>query len=167
MKIKLRDIILFMVFVFILSIFFILFRHNEKNDFSNVKAVTDSTQYYDVSSIVNKVVHNSNKDSNLLIYLIEDSYKRKKNINKKNIFKYIKELDKDLSFSGDKMYYEKTNENISKYYVSGSLQSLSMDNNEIIDDYYVIILIDNNNKTFSVIPDDGKIFMEVEKWMQR
>ena len=79
----------------------------------------------------------------------------------------IKELDKDLSFSGDKMYYEKTNENISKYYVSGSLQSLSMDNNEIIDDYYVIILIDNNNKTFSVIPDDGKIFMEVEKWMQR
>ena len=65
------------------------------------------------------------------------------------------------------MYYEEINKNILKVYVSGTIQSATMEGYDIIDNYYAIVLMDKSKKLFSIIPDDGKTFMEVEKWMQR
>ena len=83
------------------------------------------------------------------------------------MFKYVRKYsDGNVSFKGDIMYYEKVSDNINKYYVSGQIESVSMNDYEIIDEnFYTIVLVDNKNSSFSIIPDDGKTFKEVEKWM--
>ena len=61
MKFYLKDVILIMIVVFVLSSVFILTSNKKRKDFSSIKVVDNSTQYYDVSSIMNKFVHNSKK----------------------------------------------------------------------------------------------------------
>lgn len=169
MKVYLKDVVLIMVFIFIGSSIFILINNKEKKDFSSVKEVDNSTQYYDISSIVNKFIRNSNNENKkILLNMLDSGFKKKNHITKENVLKKIPEFSNDnITFLGDKMYYEDLNNKISKVYVSGNIQSFSMDEYKNVEDYYVIVLIDRVKKVFSIIPDDGKTFKEVEKWMQK
>lgn len=169
MKFYLKDVILIMIVVFVLSSVFILTSNKKRKDFSSIKVVDNSTQYYDVSSIMNKFVHNSNiKNKNVLLNMLDSNFKNEKKVTEKNIFNKVKKYsDDNITFFGDKMYYEEINKNILKVYVSGTIQSATMEGYDIIDNYYAIVLMDKSKKLFSIIPDDGKTFMEVEKWMQK
>lgn len=168
MKIYFRDILIVIILVFIGATIYIIVNKNDKKDLSNIKVVDNSTQYYNVVSVVNKYVHYSNEDDKSKIFkILDDDYIYKKGIDASNVFKYVRKYsDGNVSFKGDIMYYEKISDNINKYYVSGQIESVSMNDYEIIDEnFYTIVLVDNKNSSFSIIPDDGKTFKEVEKWM--
>ena len=167
MKIYFRDIIFAIIFIFVASIIYIIISSEKNINYSNVKIVDNSTNYYDVAGIVSKVIHLSNDDNvDKLLNVLEKNYIKENKINKNNVFKYMKKYNDDnISFASDKMYYEDINKRISKYYVHGFIESVSMDNYEIIDDYCAVVIIDKKNSTFAFIFDDGKIFKEVEQWI--
>ena len=79
MKFYLKDVILIMIVVFVLSSVFILTSNKKRKDFSSIKVVDNSTQYYDVSSIMNKFVHNSkNKKKKVLLNMLDSNFKNEK-----------------------------------------------------------------------------------------
>ena len=168
MKISLRDIVVALILLFILSAVFIVVRNHDKKVALDIMPVDNSTQYYDISGMVNKFVRNSNDDNvDVLIELLDDSFKEKKHINKGNIFHYVKKYsDNNISFFGDKMYYEEISGTFIKAYVSGTIQTVLLYDSKDIEKYYVIVLVDRKKKLFSIIPDDGTKYKEAEKWLK-
>ena len=169
MKIYLRDILIAMTLVFVGATIVIIVNKDNKKDYSNVKIIDNSTQYYSVSAIVDKYIHYLNeKNKDKIIDMLDINYKENNHINKNNVLKNLKSSsDSNISFLGDIMYYEELNENLDKVYVSGFIQRVSLDSFEVVGNFYIIVLMDKDNNTFSIIPDDdGKQFKEVEKWSQ-
>ena len=96
--------------------------------------------------------------------ILSSNYKKENNIDSSNILSLFNSIEEDSVFISKKMYYEKINNNITKYYVYGLVEK-----NQIIDDaltvdnqytnQYFIVYLDTINKTFAVEPYDGSIFI--------
>ena len=105
------------------------------------------------------------KDDSKILEILDSEYKRQNSINKNNLFNKIQKLDKNYSFEARKMYQEEINENVVKYYVKGYLIENVLSDSLIENglDFYLIVYLDSKNSTYSVVPYDGKIFLEEEQ----
>ncbi len=150
----------------IVAIVLILFKILYKNETNNYTIVTSSSKFYTVSSCVNRYVNYLyTKDDSKIFEILDSEYKRKNSINKNNLFNKIQKLDKNYSFEARKMYQEEINENVVKYYVKGYLIENVLSDSLIENglDFYLIVYLDSKNSTYSVVPYDGKIFLEEEQ----
>lgn len=149
-------IIIFGIIAIVLVIYQLISNNDKKNDY---EIVTSSSKFYTVSNCVDRYLNYlSSEDVDNLLILIDNSYKKKYNVNKNNFFDKVDKLDSIYSFVAKKMYQEKINKNITKYYVKGYLlkEDLNVSNEKI--DYYLVVLLDTKNSTYSIIPYDGEIF---------
>lgn len=164
MKIYLKDVLFIIVFAFVVINIYLFFESSDKAK-ETIKIVDSSTEYYDVIGIVDKYVSAiNNLEEDKILLMLDDDFMKKHKIDKMNVFKNVKKFNNNRNtFSGDKMLYEKITDNITKYYVSGKIVSQFIDNETVANKYYLIVMIDNKNSTFSIIPDEGNKFREVEK----
>lgn len=155
-------IVIFGIIAIVLVVFQ-LFNH-EKKDY-DIEIVTSSSKFYTVSNCVDRYLsYLSGEDIENLLVLIDNSYKKKNNVTKENLFSKVDKLDGIYRFEAKKMYQQEINDNITKYYVKGYLISEGLNDEITINksQYYIIVLLDNSNSTYSIIPYDGDIFNKEE-----
>ena len=152
--------------IFILIIIAGLMLHSYRNpavtqkESEKITLVKDYSRFFTISNAGNKYINYlQNKDKDNLILLLNDTYISVNEITKDNILDKLTLLNSgNYTFEARKMYQEILNQNITRYYVKGNLNIVLMDEYERPKDYYLIIEMDLKNLTFSVTPDDGKIF---------
>lgn len=131
---------------------------------SKISIVKNYSNFYTVESCLYRTItYLSAKDKDSIYLLLNDNYKKNNNIAKDDILNLFDEVDEDSNFISKKMYYQKTNENIFKYYVYGQVEKEQLYDDEILDeaikkDMYFIVYLDTLNQTFSIEPYNGDIF---------
>lgn len=143
-----------------------LFKKNPTIISGDITMVTDNNRFYTVTSCVSKYLsYLSSGDSSSLLLLLDNDYKETNNITSSNIYQFIDRLDSQYEFNADKMYQEKVNDTVIKYYVSGSISpALYFENmedsyNVEYREFYVIVNLDLRQGVFSIVPYDGDIFL--------
>lgn len=170
MKLGLKESIIILLIIFALAMFIIYGKSRSNNnkvtrDIKEAIIVDNSTDFYDVSGIVDKYIDAlMNKNTNDIIKMLDNSYINENGISKHNLYKYVQDLsDNNYSFSPVKMYYYEINDDQYKFYVFGHLEIETIDYSTDYKDFYVCVIMDKEKNIFSIIPDDGSIFKEVEK----
>lgn len=131
----------------------------EKIDTETISIVKDNSKFYTVSSCVSKYISylSSGETDNLLI-LLSNNYKKENSINSSNIYNYISSFNGISTFTPKKMFQQRISKSIYKYYVSGYIQEETIDSTSIRQEYYIIVIMDEENMTFEIEPYDGSIF---------
>jgi hypothetical protein len=121
--------------------------------------VDDYNRFYTVSSCVSKYLNylTTNNTEKLLV-LLSNEYKTKNNINETNIYTYIPKITGNKTFSPKKMYQQRLNQTIYKYYVYGTVEKDSLNTSPSKEDYYIIVILDESTMTFAIEPYDGSMF---------
>ena len=164
-KIDKKDVLALVLVILVITVVILsIINQNKKNNTdNNISIVTNYNDFYTVDSCLYRTVTYLNtNDMDSLSLVLTDEYKKNNDIN--NIFNEYSNLPSDSTFASRKMYYEKVNNNITKYYVYGyALPNLFIENsNDYMRgkvDLYFIVYIDSDNLTFSVEPYDGEIFI--------
>lgn len=142
-----------------LLIYNFFFTNKSENDIEIVKS---SSKFYTVSNCVYRyLTYVEAKNSDNILLLLDNKYKKDNSIDKNNVIDIIGSLDGNYSFEGRKMYEQRINDNTEKYYVYGYLRKEVM-NPSLAEDpieYYIIVTLDTKNQTFSITPYDGEIFV--------
>ena len=165
MKDKQNLLVILLVIVTALVVILNFITKEEVVEQNDIKIVTNYSNFYTVNSCLYRVInHLSLKDSESLLLLIDENYKKENKITKDNVLSKFKDVPQDSTFKSKKMYYEQLNSGITKYYVYGEIQK-----NQIFDegidesikgeDAYFIVYIDWENEIFSIQPYDGEIFI--------
>lgn len=155
---KNRNTIIIVIFGIIAIILVLVQIFGGSRDKNKIDIVTSTSKFYTVSNCVYRyVTYLQTKDTDNLLLLLDSKYKSKNNINSNNVLNNLINLDKLYNFEARKMYEEKINDNITKYYVYGYLVEDDLDSNNSMD-FYVIVTLDTKNKIFSITPYDGEIF---------
>lgn len=165
MKDKSKLIAIVLVIITILVVVLTNIFNKEEQQENKIEIVTNYSNFYTVDSCLYRTItYIASKDSESLLYILSNDYKKEKNIDSSNIFSLFSSIEEDSIFISKKMYYEKINNNITKYYVYGQIEKnqiiddeLTLENSYI--DQYFIVYLDTSNKTFSVEPYDGDIFI--------
>ena len=167
LKLTKNNIIIIIIFLIVMFSGLLIFNYRQEDSSteSNYKTslVKDYGRFFSISNAANKYISYLNKqDINSLILLLNNKYKEKNNITDDNILHKLLLLDtnKEYIFEARKMYNEKINKNIIRYYIFGYLNENVMDEYIRPIDYYLIIDLDINNMIFNVTPYEGKIFKE-------
>ena len=133
---------------------------NEVIDTETISIVTDHNRFYTVSSCVSKYINYLvDKDTDNLFILLSSDYIKKNNIISGNIYSYIGTIKGNRTFTPVKMYKQRLNSSLTKYYVYGNLQKESINGISDREGYYLIVILDEKNMTFAIEPYDGSIFM--------
>lgn len=157
-KNKKMILISLLIILIIIILLFKIFADNKKD--SKITIVTSSSKFYTVSSCVSRYLNYLySEDVDNIVLLLDNSYKKKNNINTNNVFSNIDKLDFLYSFQARKMYEQKINDSITKYYVYGYLIKEDIDYNNDKKDYYIIIYLNSRDMLYSVTPYDGDIFI--------
>lgn len=121
--------------------------------------VDDYNRFYTVSSCVSKYLNylTTNNTEKLLV-LLSNEYKTKNNITESNIYTYIPKITGNRNFSPKKMYQQRLNQTIYKYYVYGTIEKDSLNTSSSKEDYYIIVILDESTMTFAIEPYDGSMF---------
>jgi len=166
MKDKSKLVAIILVIITILVVVLTnLFNKDDKQLENKIEIVTNYSNFYTVDSCLYRTItYIESKDSQSLLSILSSNYKKENNIDSSNILSLFNSIEEDSVFISKKMYYEKINNNITKYYVYGLVEK-----NQIIDDaltvdnqytnQYFIVYLDTINKTFAVEPYDGSIFI--------
>lgn len=166
MKDKSKLIAIILVVITILVVILTnIFNKDEEQKENKIEIVTNYSNFYTVDSCLYRTItYIASKDSESLLSILSDKYKKENNIDSNNILSLFSSIEEDSIFMSKKMYYEKINSNITKFYVYGQVEK-----NQILDDeltlknsyidQYFIVYLDTTNKTFSVEPYDGNIFI--------
>lgn len=166
MKDKSKLVAIILVIITILVVVLTnLFNKDDKQLENKIEIVTNYSNFYTVDSCLYRTItYIASKDSQSLLSILSSNYKKENNIDSSNILSLFNSIEEDSVFISKKMYYEKINNNITKYYVYGLVEK-----NQIIDDaltvdnqytnQYFIVYLDTINKTFAVEPYDGSIFI--------
>ncbi|MDD2238877.1 MAG: hypothetical protein PHH51_03250 [Bacilli bacterium] len=167
LKLTKNNVIIIIIFLIVLFSGLILYNYRQPKPMveekTKISLVTDYGRFFSISNAANKYIsYLNNQDINNLILLLNSKYKEKNNINSDNILHNLTLLDteKEYIFEARKMYNEKINKNIIRYYIYGYLSENVMDEYFRPEDYYLIIDLDINNLIFDVTPYNGKIFKE-------
>lgn len=153
---------LFIVILVILAILVPLITYlidSQKKVEENYKIVTDYNDFYTVSSCISRVIDYINSDnSDSLLLVVNDNYKKKNKIDIDNVKSIFNEVLDNSNFVPKKMYYFQNND-IKKFYVYG--KNVIEDFDGIIEqkDIYFVVYLNIAKKTFSIEPYDGKIFL--------
>lgn len=162
---KLTAVILVVITIVVVIGTFIFNNVNKNKQDSEIKIVTNYSNFYTVNSCLYRVITylNSN-DRESLMLILDNNYKSENGVNIDNVTNLFGNIEEDSTFVSDKMYYQEINENITKYYVSGHIEK-----NQLYDDDYTnklesrqayfIVYLDSTNKTFSIEPYTGEIFI--------
>lgn len=159
---NIRGIIITVIVLAALYGMYTLFFNKPKDETDNkmdVVLVNDYNRFYTVSSCVTKYLNtlSSNNVENILT-ILDKNYKEKNKVTEDNIYNYIDKVDDVYNFSPRKMYYKKSDNDVTKYYVYGTIEKSTINQSDEAKDYYIIVYLDSQNMTFSVEPYDGKIF---------
>ena len=152
-----------LIFIVVLAILVPLVTYlidSSKKPKSKIEVVTSFNDFYTVDSCIGRFVsYLGDKNIDYIITVLDDNYKKKNKITKDNVLSKMPNISKDSSFISKKMYSEKKSKNVNKYYVYG--QNLLEGFDEVLEKkaVYFIVYMDSKNKTFSVEPYDGNIFI--------
>ena len=142
----------------IVLIFIQIFGGKKNNN--DIEIVTSTSKFYTVSNCVYRyITYLQSKDVDSLILLLDNSYKKSNNISKENVLDKLDKLDSTYNFEGRKMYQQEITENTTKYYVYGYLREETINNDGNKQDFYIVVTLNNKDKTFSITPYDGEIFI--------
>ena len=162
---KNKKILIFVLIIalLILGIYKIFFEHKsvkkEKIDTETISIVKKPNDFYTVSSCVSRYLrYLSDNDTDNLLILLSDEYKKQNSINKDNLYTFISYYDRSYEFNPRKMYVQRVSKNVYKYYVYGLIEEELMDMDSQEMDYYLIIILDKENMTFAVEPYNGDMF---------
>ena len=164
-KSKLITIILVIITVIVVALSYIFNQSNNKEKEKEVNIVTNYSNFYTVNSCLYRVItYISSRDSETLLTILDDKYKKENKINEDNVMELFTPIEADSTFVSKKMYYQKINNNIAKYYVYGNIeQNLFTEdysnNNLQLKEAYFIVYLDSTNKTFSIEPYSGEMFI--------
>ena len=135
--------------------------NSSKKESNEVLIVTDYNDFYTVSSCISRFNdYLNNSDSESLLLMISNQYKKDKKITKENVLNVEFTRLADSEFEPKKMYYQIQNKNVTKFYVYGFLVVDGFDRVEEKKSVYYVVYIDSNNGVFSIEPYDGSIFMD-------
>ena len=129
---------------------------------NEIEIVKSTSKFYTVSNCVYRyLTYVSANDTDSLLLLLDNSYKKKNNVSKNNVLDIVGNLDGVYNFEGRKMYQQVLNDDTTKYYVYGYLRKEVMNPDLANDpiDYYIIVTLNTKNQTFSITPYDGEIFI--------
>lgn len=166
MKDKSKLIAIILVVITILVVVLTnIFNKDEEQKENKIEIVTNYSNFYTVDSCLYRTItYIASKDSESLLSILSNNYKQENNIDSNNILSLFSSIEEDSIFISKKMYYEKINNNITKFYVYGQVKKnqilddeLTLDSSYV--DQYFIVYLDTTNKTFSVEPYDGNIFI--------
>lgn len=164
-KSKLTAIILVIITLLVVIGTFIYNKINPKKVESDINIVTNYSNFYTVNSCLYRfITYLSTNDTDSLMLMLNEDYKNKNSVNKDNVLNKFTDVDENSTFSSRKMYYEKINNNVTKYYVYGYIEKNELSQDDIISnseykDAYFIVYLDTENKIFSVEPYSGDIFI--------
>ena len=142
-----------------------LFSKKSSDEGNDIKIVTNYSNFYTVSSCLYRTItYISNNEKENLLLVLNDSYKNKNSINEENILSAFPTIVQNSTFVAKKMYYETLGNNITKYYVYGYTELEQLFDNSLLTtqdrkEMYFIVYLDSKNKTFSVEPYSGELFM--------
>ena len=159
---KKNIIIISLLIVLAIGILIYKFFIGNNDGDSSIKIVTSNSKFYTVSSCVDRYLdYLVNDDVDNLLLLLDKTYKKNNNLNKDNLFIKIDKLDGLYSFEARKMYQESINDDLTKYYVFGYLinEDIDYDINDIGKPFYVIVYLNTSNMLYSIVPYNGKIFV--------
>ena len=149
---------LLILFLVVITILVVIISNIKKEDNPEIKIVKDYNDFYTVSSCLSR--YNSyvnSKDSESVLLLLNNKYKSKNKITKSNVFENLKTVD-NSDFVPKKMYYQEYN-NMEKYYVYGELVVEDFEGVASRDGVYYIVYLYTKDKTYSIEPYDGSIFL--------
>ena len=160
-------ILLVVTITVLLTSYFV--KNNKEEKKEKIDIVTNYSNFYTVDSCLNRfVIFLSSKDEESILSILNDEYIKKEEIKKENVLDLFSEVKEGSNFVSKKMYYTKISENISKYYVYGSIEynELQTTNNfkSESNDVYFIVYIDKNKRLYSVEPYSGDIFNSGEEY---
>lgn len=163
-KSKLVAIILVIITILVVVLTNLLNKDGEQKE-NKIEIVTNYSNFYTVDSCLYRTItYIASRDNQSLLSVISDNYKKENNIDTNNVLNVFSEIEEDSIFISKKMYYEKINNNITKYYVYGHTEK-----NQILDDEITlnneykeqcfIVYLDTTNKTFAIEPYSGELFI--------
>ena len=166
MKDKSKLVAIILVIITILVVVFTnLFNKEEQKKENEIEIVTNYSNFYTVDSCLYRTItYVASKDTESLLSILSDSYKKENNIDANNILSLFGEIEEDSIFVSKKMYFEQISNNITKYYVYGHIKKNQILDDELTiqDDYrekYFIVYLDTENKTFAIEPYNGDVFI--------
>lgn len=163
---KLIAILLVIITIIVVVVSYVINSKNKED--ADINIVTNYSNFYTVNSCLYRVMtYISAQDSESLMLILDDSYEKENYITKENILNFFPKVGNSPTFVSKKMYYQKLNDNITKYYVYGYIEENMIydDNNLIKPEYsesYFIVYLDSDNKTFSIEPYSGEVFKDGE-----
>lgn len=159
-KILMLVIIISVIFVGVYELFFRKEKiEEEKIDTETISVVQDNSKFYTVSSCVTKYLNYlSSGETDKLIILLSEEYKKDNSINSSNLYEFIGKFSGLNTFSPKKMFVQRLSENVYKYYVKGFIQEESIDAIGLNNDFYIVVILDEKNMTFAIEPYDGSLF---------
>lgn len=163
-KSKLVAIILVIITILVVVLTNLLNKDGEQKE-NKIEIVTNYSNFYTVDSCLYRTItYIASRDNQSLLSVISDNYKKENNIDTNNVLNVFSEIEEDSIFISKKMYYEKINNNITKYYVYGHTEKNQILDDEITlnneyNDQYFIVYLDTTNKTFAIEPYSGELFI--------
>lgn len=150
-------VIIVVIITLVVVIGTVIYNNLKEKDNIELSIVTNYSEFFTVNSCIDRAINYViDKETKNLILLTNDTYKKKNSINQSNILSIYPNLDDDCSFSAKDMYYEKVNENVTKYYVYGEL--ITSYEYKFISEEYFIVYLDREKGLFSIEPYKGDVF---------
>lgn len=160
-KKSLLIILLFVVAIIVLIV--TIFANKDDKRKNDISIVYDYGAFYTVNSCLYRfTTYISSNDSKSVLLTLSNNYKKENKITEANVLEHFSDVPSDSTFVSKKMYYEKIDDNITKYYVYGYFGEDILDDyyesNKDLKNVYYIVYLDSSKKIFSVEPYDGKVF---------
>ena len=104
----------------------ISFTTRQSNDIKHdISILKQPSEFFTVNSCLYRTItYVSNKDTDSLLKVLSDTYKKKNKINANNVLKVFPSINGEATFVSKKMYYEKINNKIKKFYVKGIVKKI-------------------------------------------
>lgn len=143
-------IILFLSIV-CFGVIFLFSIDKKKDNYSNLKIVKDYNIYFSVVENINYYINSLGKKNKNVVYsLLDINYINKKRINKTNVLDKVALMEKDILFSGKRIYYLNWD---NKYLFLANGILINKETQEIVNnDYKVALLVDYDLLVVSVYP---------------
>ncbi len=140
--------------------------HPNVEESHDISILKQPSEFFTVNSCIYRTItYVSKKENNNLLKVLDSSYKKKNKITEDNVLNVFPTISGEVTFVSKKMYYEKINNNIKKYYVKGIIKSNTIHDYTKVEkeeetELFFIVVLDSKKQVFSIEPYNGKIFMD-------
>lgn len=168
-KDKSKFLAIFLVFLTILVVVISSLMNKNKQESTTIDIVRNPSEFFTINSCIYRVItYIQKEDATSLLQVLSEKYKKDNKINNQNVLSVFSKLEKESTFKSMKMYYEKIDDNITKYYVYGKIEENLLHDYSIVEqtdekETYFVVYLDKKKQIFSIEPYDGYLFLEGEK----